>query len=201
MAAYQSQAGTFLSSHRYGTDACARECKDAQNDDIHGWTMYQHFPVACEQPYGREPEFQYDHVNLRARVGVGNADACLVDAYSQLITAPTRGRCRLQLFERIFQGCPNLRPGNPDPDVESPLVQGTSSKALEGGGQVPCGRDLFANPELHFTPLVPCMRDVQSVEHVVETGWVRGGSDTRSFVRRQELLKSCAPEHLRRQRA
>jgi hypothetical protein len=189
----EPQPGAFLNSRRYGSDQCARECKDAQNDEIHGYAMYQHWPEACTAPHGRQPEFQYDHVNLRARVGYGNTDACIVDAYSQLRQAPTRGKCHIQLFERIFQGCPNLRPGTANPEIESPLVQGSS-------GYSPCAKATFADFELKVTPLVPCMRDIQDPEHVVERGWVRGGDDTRSFVRRQEFLSACAPQHLRRQR-
>jgi hypothetical protein len=197
-----SKSDTFLNSRRYGTDECARESKDLQNNDMYGWTMYQgsQYLSDCTQPTGRQPEFQYDHVNLRAHVGVGVADACLVDTYSQLRTAPTRGRCHLQLFERIFQGCPNLRPGVVDPEVEAQVVQGTSTSQMEGV-QYECARAINPAFEFHMTPLVPCMKDIQDPAHIVEKGWIRGGDDTRSFVRRQEYLKNCGREYMQKQRA
>jgi hypothetical protein len=191
----------FLNSQRYGTDACAKECRDIQNDGIYGWNMYPNFVKDCAPPGGREPEFQYEHPNLRtSHIGYGVADSCLVDTYSQLRTAPTRGRCHLQLFERIFQGVPNLRPGVVDPAVEAQIVQGTSTSALEGA-EYECRRAINPDFEFHLTPLVPCMKDIQDPEHIVERGWTRGGDDTRSFVRRQEFLKACGKEYMQKQRS
>jgi hypothetical protein len=192
---------TFLDSQRYSSDTCAKECKDVQNDGIAGWTMYQHLPVKCQSPQGSTIDFQYDHPNLRARVGVGLAESCVVDRYSQLRNDPsqmTRDRCHIQLFERIFQGGPNLRPGNPNPDVEGPLVQG-EGRAVSEGVTFPCKKTLMEKEMSNFIPLIPCMSDIQNPKYTVES-WQRGGDDTRSWVRRQELLKMCAPEHLRQQR-
>lgn len=189
-------AAPFLNSQRYGTDACARESRDLQNDGIYAWNTYETFLKDCATPYGREPEFQYEHPNLRtSHIGYGVADACLVDTYSQLRTAPTRGRCHLQLFERIFQGVPNLRPGVVDPALEAEVVQGNSRTANE------CLRSINPDFEFKMTPLVPCMQDIQNPEHIVESGWVRGGDDTRSFVRRQEFLKACGKDYMQKQRS
>jgi hypothetical protein len=41
-----------------------------------------------------------------------------------------------------------------------------------------------------FMPMLDCVQEVQKPEHVVED-WIRGGDDTRSYVKRQEYLKSC----------
>ena len=192
---------TFLDGRRYRTDECAKECKDVQNDGIAGWTMYQHLPVKCRDPQGSTIDFQYDHPNLRARVGVGLAESCVVDRYSALRNDPnslTRDRCHIQLFSRIFQGCPNLRVGDPNPDVEGPLVQGTNNGGLEGIS-MPCKRSIMEAPMGNFVELLPCMSGIQDPKNTVEA-WTRGGDDTRSWIRRQELLKACAPEHLRQQR-
>jgi hypothetical protein len=192
---------TFLDGRRYRTDDCAKECKDVQNDGIAGWTMYQHLPVKCASPQGSTIDFQYDHPNLRARPGVGLADSCVVDRYSALRNDPnqlTRDRCHIQLFSRIFQGCPNLRPGDPNTDVEGPLVQGTNNGGLEGIS-MPCKRSIMEVPMANFVELLPCMAGIQDPKNTVEA-WTRGGDDTRSWVRRQEMLKACAPEHLRQQR-
>ena len=192
---------TFLDGRRYRTDDCAKECKDLQNDGIAGWTMYQHLPVKCRDPQGSSIDFQYDHPNLHSRVGVGLAESCVVDRYSQLRNDPnqlTRDRCHIQLYSRIFQGCPNLRMGEPNTDVEGPLVQGTNNGNLEGV-TMPCKRSIMEAPMGNFVELLPCMSGIQDPKHTVES-WTRGGDDTRSWVRRQELLKACAPEHLRQQR-
>ena len=125
----------FDSSHRLCNDDCAKEAKDIQNDNIFKYEVYQHLPVDCDNVHARYPEFSYNHVNLHGRVGYGVAEGCIVDNYSALRTDPaqlTRDRCRLQLFSRIFQGCPNLRGGMVDPDLEMPVIQGLGTRDLEG---------------------------------------------------------------------
>ena len=186
----------FLDSRRYKTDCCAKEAKDAQNDAIFGWSTYQYLPVQCEAPKMRSPDFQYDHTNLRARIGYGVAEGCVVDSYSALRNDPnqlTRDRCRVQLFERVFQGVPNLKPGVVNPDVEMPLVQGTSSTTLEGVS-ISCKKSIMEQTTHNPVPLLDCMKDIQDPKHIVEP-WVRGGDDTRSYVRRQEFLKSCGHQY------
>lgn len=190
-----SAAPVFLDTRTYKTDCCAREAKDAQNEGIYGWTSAQYLPVVCQAPNMRSPDFQYDHPNLRARIGYGVAEGCVVDSYSALRNDPrqlTRDRCRIQLFERVFQGVPNLKPGVVNPDVEMPLVQGTSSTTLEGV-QYLCKKTIMEQPTYHPTPLLDCMKDIQDPEHIVEP-WVRGGDDTRSYVRRQEFMKACGQQ-------
>jgi|Laugrespbdmm15dd_1035085.scaffolds.fasta_scaffold04782_1 hypothetical protein len=187
-----SSPAVFLDSRRYRTDCCAKEAKDAQNDAIFGWSTYQHLPVDCKAPNMRSPEFQYDHPNLRARIGYGVAEGCVVDSYSALRNNPnqlTRDRCRVQLFERVFQGVPNLKPGVVNPDVEMPLVQGSSSTNYEGI-QFSCKKAIMEKQTQNPSPLLDCMKDIQDPQHIVEP-WVRGGDDTRSYVRRQEFLKTC----------
>lgn len=179
----------FLDSRRVCSDDCAKEAKDTQNDTMYNYTMYQELPVKCESPAVRFPAFSYDHVNLRGRPGYGLADDCLVDQYSALMNDPaqmTRDKCRIQLFTRVFQGCPNLKPGVADPDVEMPIQQGLSSGTLEGV-QYPCKRALMEMQHSKFIPLIDCMKDVQNPDHLVEP-WVRGGDPTRDFVKRQEFL-------------
>lgn len=182
----------FLDSRRVCSDDCAKEARDNQNDAIHSYMHYQHLPVACTNPNPRMPTFTYDHVNLRGRVGYGLADDCLVDQYSVLRNDPaqlTRDRCHIQLFTRIFQGAPNLKPGVPEPDMEYPITQGTSSGTLEGI-EYPCKRAVMEMTTNKPMPMLPCVKDVQDPEHIVEP-WIRGGDSTRDFVRRQEFLTKC----------
>jgi len=182
----------FLDSRRYGSDCCAQEAKDAQNNAIYGYTSFQHLPADCHKPNMRSLDFQYDHPNLRASIGYGVADNCVVDSYSALRNDPnqlTRDRCKVQLFERIFQGVPNLKPGVPAPEKEMPLKQGISSTTLEGV-QFSCKKSIMEQTTKHPIPLLDCMKGIQTAESTVEP-WVRGGDNTRDFVRRQQFLQQC----------
>lgn len=182
----------FLNSRRVCSDDCAKEARDNQNDAVYGYSMYRHQYIPCENPNPRMPNFTYEHVNLRGRVGYGLADDCLIDQYSGLRNAPTqltRDRCPIQLYGRVFQGCPNLKPGIPNPDLEMPITQGMSSSDLEGV-QYPCKKSIMEETTNKFMPLQECVKEVQKPEHVVES-WVRGGDNTRDFVKRQEFLAAC----------
>ena len=182
----------FLNSKNYSTDCCAKEAKDAQNEQLENYFLYQYLPIKCESPNMRSPDFQYDHPNLRARIGYGLADDCVVDQYSSLRNNPnqlTRDRCKIQLFERIFQGCPNLKPTVDDPGKELPLQQGLSTTTLEGI-RFSCKKTIMEEPTYKFVPLVDCMKDIQNPKYVVEA-WTRGGDPTRDYVRRKEFLNRC----------
>lgn len=182
----------FLGSRRVCSDNCAKEAKDVQNNGMFDYSMYQDLKVDCDGKGARFPGFAYDHVNLSGRTGYGIAEGCVVDNYSMLRNDPaqmTRDRCRVQLFSRMFHGCPNLKPGIVDPDQEMPIVQGTGSSTLEGTVYA-CKKTLTEVQTKQFTPLVECTKEIQKAEHIVEP-WVRGGDDTRSYVRRQEMLSAC----------
>jgi hypothetical protein len=184
-------SSVFLNSRRVCSDQCAKEAKDMQNDSIFNYSIYQDIPIKCESPTARYPNFSYDHVNLRGRVGYGLADDCLVDQYSGLRNDPsqlTRDRCPIQLFSRVFQGCPNLRPGVPNPDMEMPITQGSSSGELDGI-RYPCKKSIMEITTNKPVPLVDCMKDIQNPDHLVEP-WIRGGDATRDFVKRQEFVNA-----------
>ena len=181
-----------MNSRRVCSDDCAKEAKDNQNEGIYNYEIYQYLPIECDGTNARFPTFAHDHVNLRGRVGYGVAEGCIVDNFSALRNDPsqlTRDRCRTQLFTRIFQGCPNLKPGVADPDMEMPILQGTGSSTLEGV-KYACKKTIMEQATNKFMPMLDCVKEVQKPEHVVEQ-WTRGGDDTRSYVKRQEYLKSC----------
>lgn len=185
-----SKDGVFLDSTNYVTDCCAKEAKDFQNEQMASWRLYKYLPSECEAPSVRSPAFQYDHVNLRASVGYGVADECLVDQYSLLRNDPsqlTRDRCKIQLFERIYQGVPNLKPVVEDPGMELPILQGVSSSTLEGI-EYPCRKTIMEKNTYNFENLTDSVKDVQKVEHVVED-WKRGGLPTRDYQLRKEILE------------
>jgi hypothetical protein len=182
----------FLESKNYSTDCCAREAREAQNEQASGWRLYKHLPVPCDTPNMRSPNFQYDHTNLRAGIGYGQSDGCVIDEFSKLRNDPsqlTRDRCKIQLFERTFQGCPNLKPGVSDPGAELPILQGTNNDQISGL-QIPCKKAIMELQTKHNTPLVNCMKDVQDPDHIVPS-WTWGGEPTRDFVRRKEFMNRC----------
>lgn len=193
-----SNPSTFLDSRRVCSDQCAKESRDNQNDAIAGYELYQYLPVNCDNKHARFPEFSYDHVNLTGRVGYGLAEGCIVDNYSALRNDPaqlTRDRCRIQLFTRIFTGCPDLRPGVGDPNTELDILAGSSSDDVSG--QAGCKRELTEQQTYHPDPLLDCIKTVQDPKHIVEP-WVRGGDPTRDYVRRREFLEECGMENFAR---
>jgi len=174
-------------------DDCAKETKDLQNVEISNYELFQYLPVNCDGKDARYPTFSYDHVNLHGGVGYGVAEGCLVDTYSYLRNDPaqlTRDRCRIQLFQRVFQGCPDLKPVVVEADEETNILQGDNQNTYNGT-IFPCKRQLTELQTKKLDPLLDCTKEVQDPVHVVEP-WIRGGDDTRSYVKRQEFLKGCA---------
>jgi hypothetical protein len=181
-----------MNSRRLCSDTCAKEAKDNQNDSIINYDLYQYLHVPCDGAHARFPSFAYDHVNLTGRTGYGVAEGCVVDNYSMLRNDPaqmTRDKCKTQLFTRIFQGAPNLGCGMGDPEKELNVLSGSSSSTFEGT-KFPCKKSLMEKQLYHFDPLLDCVKQVQAPKHIVEQ-WTRGGTDTRNYMLRQEMLKDC----------
>jgi len=182
----------FDGGNRLRQDCCAREGRDIMNEGVEGYALYRHFHVPCNRPNARVPEFQYDHVNLRGKIGYGVSDGCAIDSYSQLRNDPnqlTRDRCRIQLFRRLFQGCPNLKPGVRDPAAELALQQGTPGSYWEGLN-IPCKKTLTELQTQKPIPLVDCMKDVNDPSRVVPPfAW--GGVDTRDYMRHMDVVGGC----------
>ncbi len=185
----------FLDENTLRNDRCALEQRDRYNIGIADYTMQNYaynWPVECQVPNQRMANFAYDHPNLHPRIGVGLSDDCLIDQYSALRNDPgqlTKDRCRIQLFERVFQGVPNLRPGRVDPGEEMPIQQGVDNSVYEGS-VLPCKKSLMEYALKEFDSLLPCVKEVQTPEHTVEP-WVRGGIPTKDYERRQDFLRSC----------
>ena len=192
-------SSVFLDSRRLCSDSCANEAKDIQNEQIEKYELYYYLPVECDSAHARFPEFAYEHVNLTGRIGYGLSDSCTIDTYSELMSDPaqlTRDKCRIQLFTRIFTGCPNLRPGVGDPNAELDILSGSSSDDNSPFGS--CKREITEEQTYHPTPMLDCIKSVQDPKHVVEP-WTRGGDNTRDFIRRQEWLKQCEAQTFNRE--
>lgn len=182
----------FNISKHIRTDNCAEEAKDIQNEGMFGYKTYGFHPVECDGQHARFPDFSYQHVNLRGRTGYGLADDCVIDKYSELRNDPkqlSRDRCRVQLFSRIFQGCPNLRGGIVNPDDEMPIIQGSGTRDFDGY-LFSCKKSITELQTYNPIPLLDCVKEVQNPDNCVEP-WVHGGDPTRDYIRRQEFLQQC----------
>ena len=185
------------------TDACARDNRDRMNDKTSDYALYQHLFQPCEPHKARSPDFQLDHPNLHLKIGYGFTDDCSVDTDSTLRNNNpgfTRDRCRIQLNSRVFQGVPNMKPGQRDAGREMEIQQGMPGSYLEGTGGMPTRKTISEVRFFEPTPLIPCMADINAPEHVVPPfQW--GGEDTRDFMRRQEMLSgSCGFQFAQKQR-
>lgn len=86
-------------------------------------------------------------------------------------TVPYMGQCRAPLMQ---------------PDVYSQLISGEQTRTGKG-----CNT-LSGITIDRFTPLVPCLRyNIQDPDHYIPKYWVRGGMDTRAYIRNIDYLRAC----------
>ena len=185
----------YTANSSYRTDCCATETRELQNNAINSYELFDSQLVPCNSKTAmRSPEYQYEHVNLRAGIGYGLSDSCTIDQYSHLRNDPnqlTRDKCRMQLYTRVFFDGPNLRPGVIDSDQELGLIEGGYSSSQRDGVDFQCKRSLYVDGVARMTPMLDCIKkDVQNPKNIIPT-WINGGEPTRDFVRRQEFLESC----------
>lgn len=173
-------------------DTCWMESKDIKNQNIDEYMHYNTNFVECKDPNVRIPTYYVDHVNLRPapHPNVANhPDSCLIDHESQLRndkSKQTRDRCNIQLFHRMFQACPNLRPGVGDPNKELDVLSGSNSSHIYDK----CNEKIMEKQIYHPTPMLDCVSEIQNVDHIVPQ-WVRGGEDTRNYLNRKKFLEKC----------
>jgi hypothetical protein len=169
------------------SDTCWQVSKDVHNKEIENYWIYPTNFVECKSPNVRMPDFSLNHINLRGRPGYGLSDDCLIDKYSSLRNDPssmTHDKCHVQLFERIFAGGPRLKSSTGDLDKELDVLSGSDTNPFK------CKKTIMELQTYKFIPLLDCLKDVQSPEHIVPN-WVNGGEDTRSYINRAEFNKNC----------
>jgi len=119
-----------------------------------------------------------------------------IDCDSKLVHPPlTNLRTINQLFTRPYVGnyqgpgrhskCPNTM------DTESRLWQGDFDPHIKS-----CGRTGGLDITTYALNYLPCFGNPQRVDRVVEPvpdvgGWIRGGENTRDFVRRVDYRRRC----------
>ena len=94
-----------------------------------------------------------------------------------------------ELDTRLFPGAPLLSTGQSilkNTDLSSRLKFGEDTRTSKSANAL---SSYSAN---HFIPLVPSLSEnVQNVDHIIPTFWVRGGMSSRTVVRNIDYLKSC----------
>lgn len=128
------------------------------------------------------------HPNLRFKNGYGNLDSCNVNEDSRMRygSTYTNPKHRQQLTTRLYQGNPNLARGAPAPDIEGELIHSDMSRTKR-----PCGVLSGVTTDV-FTPLIPCVESAQDSRHIVPDWNI---TDTRAWVRDEDLLKRCGYYH------
>lgn len=94
-----------------------------------------------------------------------------------------------ELDTRLFPGAPYLSSGQSvlkNPDLSSRLKFGEDTRTSKSTNAL---SSYSAN---NFIPLVPSIEEnIQNIDHIIPTYWVRGGMSTRSVIRNIDYLKSC----------
>jgi hypothetical protein len=94
-----------------------------------------------------------------------------------------------ELDTRVFPGAPLMSNGQSvlkNPDLSSRLKFGEDTRSKKSQN---CTGSYSAD---NFIPLVPAIAEnIQNVDHIIPTYWVRGGMSSRSVIRNIDYLKSC----------
>jgi len=93
-----------------------------------------------------------------------------------------------ELDTRVFPGSPYMANGQSilkNTDLSSRLIFGEDTRTSKSNNIV---SSYSAN---NFIPLVPSLeKNVQNIDHIIPTYWIRGGMSTRSVVRNIDYLKA-----------
>jgi len=94
-----------------------------------------------------------------------------------------------ELDTRLFPGAPYMMSGQSllkNPDLSTRLKYGEDTRVAKSAN---VAASYAAN---NFIPLIPSIEEnVQNVEHIIPTNWIRGGMSSRSVIRNIDYLKSC----------
>jgi hypothetical protein len=94
-----------------------------------------------------------------------------------------------ELDTRLFPGAPLLSTGQSvlkNTDLSSRLKFGEETRTSKSANA------LSSYSADNFIPLVPSLAEnVQNVDHIIPTYWVRGGMSSRTVVRNIDYMKSC----------
>lgn len=174
----------FGNEHRVGTDTCAKESIDEQNEKWQNYMLFNSYRGnmigSCSEEMKKINEFMSENY-ITMRDGIGFTNGCHVDVDSKIRIDSNRiNRDRNQIFTRTFQAVPDLSRGNVDVENESKIQQGEITfDDFQCQGK----------PFDVFTPMIPCLqKSIQDPNNIIES-WVRGGETTRDTLKQKEFLE------------
>ena len=109
-------------------------------------------------------------------------------------TLKTKDKRGLANQPRMYATVPNMSAGSGtrwgiNPDASSILMAGETTRVGKSCDTL-SGVDLYSH---HVIPLVPCLADnVQRLDHIVPTAWVRGGMSSRNSLANIDYYKACS---------
>lgn len=180
----------FDKDSRLGNDKCWVDGQIKQSEKINDYHLFNPYKTnvpECTENEKKLRDFMVEN-KKSYREGYGFANACHIDNDSSMradLKTITHGKCKNQLSSRLFQAVPDLAHGGFESLLESRLTQGQTT-----GKHKSCEN----NSEKTFdvmTPMIPCLKkEVQNVEHIVPTKWVRGGEHTRDHIKQKDFLEA-----------
>jgi hypothetical protein len=166
-------------------DCCEITWRDRTNEIISNYRL--NFPSKCEIDPGylcepglfeQKPPLICDNICTSSNLKNG----CIGNVM-------THTGARQQLRTRPFRTVPYMgtcRAPMLNPDAYSILVSGESTRTGKG-----CNSLSGINID-RFVPMVPCLREnIQDPVHYIPKYWVRGGMDTRAYIRNSDYLRAC----------
>lgn len=176
----------FDLENRLMDDECALADRTRQSDEVNDYVLANFLPSNVPACDSEVTKIAACHNNLRFRDGYGTANACVIDADSsaRLGARQTNSPHRQQLTARVFHGHGHFWRGSVLPDAEAELVQSDNTREKK-----PCKGDIPAD---RFAPLLPCIAEaVGTAKTVIMPDVVRGGQDSRGWVRNEDQLAKC----------
>jgi hypothetical protein len=181
---------TFDKTTRIGDDQCDLSQQNIQNAQAATY-MLDNYRPACPMSSAIDFATSQPNVNFTGSHQVG-INGCNIDQNSELsMSALSRPKCRISLFERPFATVPFLGRGKSNPVLESQIQQGdiaNNRKSVNPSSEV-CYMG-YSN-----TPMIPSLQATVTnpanlVEGVAAEGWIRGGLPSRELTRDKDYAET-----------
>lgn len=180
----------FDNQHSIGNDACWIEGQNKQSQAINDYHLFNPYKTnlpECNENVNKLKEFMVENKKMY-REGYGFTNGCHVDHDSKLRIKPssiTHGKCKNQLNTRLFKAVPDVSNGGFESLLESRLTQGESTSEKKSC-EVTQGKGFET-----MIPMLSCLKkEIQNVEHIIPTKWIRGGEHTRDHVNQKSFLEN-----------
>jgi len=161
--------------------------RDFNNDKI---SNYNFIPNIMNESHTRNTYMESIDVVGLLQSGNSDVNGINIDESTLLRNGENQSNLsKKELDTRLFPGAPYMMSGQSllkNPDLSSRLKYGEDTRVAKSAN---VAASYAAN---NFIPLIPSIEDnVQNVDHIIPTYWVRGGMSSRSVIRNIDYLKSC----------